>query len=65
MLEFTGDYNHCYECGHTWDYMETHCPNCGSTEFEPVNASEVRSIHFNTKEPEFTRICEMLESHGD
>lgn len=30
MLEFTGDYEKCNACGYVWDFMETHCPECGS-----------------------------------
>lgn len=64
-MEFTGDYEKCNACGYVWDFMETHCPECGSKDFEEINANEVREHYKNLKGKERERMEKMLELHGD
>lgn len=33
-IEKSGVTYKCPECGYKWDWDDTHCPNCGSDEFE-------------------------------
>ena len=63
MKEFTGDYYKCSDCGHIWDYMETHCPECGSEDEETLNAKEVleEASHLSYLSG---KLIEMVESHG-
>ena len=65
MNEFTGDYQHCLNCGHTWDYEDDACPECGSSDLTTLNAREVKSFYAFISDPEFTKVCKMLEKHGD
>ena len=64
-MEFTGDYYKCMDCCHVWDYNDTHCPECGSQDFETINSNEVIMTAESCDEKEQTRIAEMLKSHGD
>ena len=63
--EFTGDYYKCNHCGYVWDYMDSHCPNCGSQDEETLNAEQVRIHYKGIGDPERSRMEEMLKSHGD
>ena len=65
MKEFTGDYEKCNACGYVWDFMETHCPECGSQDFEEINANEIREHYKNVTGEECDRMEKMLKLHGD
>ena len=65
MLEFTGDYYKCSDCLHVWDYMETHCPECGEQDFEEIDAHEVVMTAETAVDNEQKRLLEMLKLHGD
>ena len=65
MNEFTGDYEKCNACGYVWDFMESHCPECGSQDFEEINAKEVREHYKMVGELEKSRMEKMLELHDD
>jgi len=65
MKEFTGDYEHCLNCGHTWDYQDDACPECGAKDITTLNAKEVMSHYAFVGEPKFSEVVEMLERHGD
>ena len=45
--EFTGDYYECENCQYIWDYMDSHCPNCGSENEKVLNAREVKEKAYN------------------
>lgn len=71
-MEFTGSYYQCENCGHIIDYMDSHCPECGSQEEQELNASEVQqhaelllSVRDYFKNMEGNRLLRMLQSHGD
>ena len=40
MLEFTGTYYRCYDCGHRWAYEDDACPECGSKNCEDYTPLE-------------------------
>ena len=43
MEEKTGTTYKCNNCINEWDYMETHCPECGSEDFTDYKIQ----LHFN------------------
>jgi hypothetical protein len=63
-MEFTGNYNRCYDCKHIYDYEDV-CPECGSGAIEDLNANEIKEIAENTKGEEAYMLYKMLELHGD
>ena len=66
MNEFTGTYGHCYDCGHTWDWDDDACPNCGSKDnIDGMTAGEIRTIYAYGPSDKFLEISKMLSKHGD
>ena len=53
-LEKTGTTYRCLKCNHVWDYNETHCPECGSTETEDYD-------HPRLMNPEKTALEQLSE----
>lgn len=64
MEEFTGEYYHCEDCNHLWDYNDSHCPNCGSENFGDLNANEVKE-KANQMINEGKSALAMLKVHDD
>ena len=62
-MEHTGDYYKCQnkECNNIWDYMETHCPECGGQDFYTTNIQE----EHETKIQELHAFELMMDMHGD
>lgn len=60
-VEFTGSYYRCLKCEHIYDYNDL-CPECGSSDVEDINASEVKPIkpydfiHNRLKEDNYTEL---------